>query len=44
VRIDRSGTQLVIAVGMFAVAGFAFGPVFPDVILLGGRIQVGRMP
>jgi FHS family glucose/mannose:H+ symporter-like MFS transporter len=27
-----------VSIGMFAIAGFAFGPVFPGVILLGGRI------
>jgi fucose permease len=27
-----------VSIGMFAVAGFAFGPVFPGIILLGGRI------
>jgi fucose permease len=30
--------EVHVSIGMFAVAGFAFGPVFPGVILLGGRI------
>jgi fucose permease len=30
--------QVHLSIGLFAVAGFAFGPVFPGVILLGGRI------
>ena len=28
-----------VSIGLFAVAGFAFGPVFPGIILLGGRIH-----
>jgi fucose permease len=30
--------QVHVSIGLFAVAGFAFGPVFPGIILLGGRI------
>jgi fucose permease len=34
--------EVVVSIALFAVAGFAFGPIFPTIVIIGGRLYPGR--
>jgi fucose permease len=42
VAVAAAEASIEASIVLFAVAGFAFGPVYPTIVVIGGRIQPGR--